>query len=197
MVGDRSNAYFWNGSHVKAGNSKSSFFKVPFCHKVKSMKPESMNHYFGRDLEAMSFADNYHRWILSEFLPYIGVSVAEVGAGVGNFSDLILETNVTSLMAFEPSSNMYPLLKEALSKDKRAVAINGFFGKKVNDKRSDPVIYVNVLEHIEDDASELAAAHDSLNPDGHLLLFVPALPWLYSEFDRQVGHFRRYTRKPC
>ena len=41
--------------------------------------------YLGRDLEAMSFAKNYHKWIIEEFKPYFGKNVAEVGAGSGNF----------------------------------------------------------------------------------------------------------------
>lgn len=159
------------------------------------MTQKHMNQYFGKDLEAMSFANNYHRWLLAEFLPYIRGSVAEVGAGVGHFSSLILEANIKSLMAFEPSSNMYPLLQEALRTDKRAKAINGFFGKEEAGECFDSVLYVNVLEHIEDDASELVTVRDALSPEGHLLIFVPVLPWLYSEFDRQIGHFRRYTKK--
>ena len=154
-----------------------------------------MSQYFGKDLEAMSFARNYHSWILAEFLPYLGSSVAEVGAGVGSFSALLLETNISSLVAFEPSRNMYPLLQEALSTDKRARAINDFLGREIAGKCFDSILYINVLEHIEDDASELANARDALNPEGNLLVFVPALPWLYSELDRQVGHFRRYTKK--
>ena len=159
------------------------------------MPPNKMPQYFGKDLEVMSFARNYHKWILAEFLPYIGKSVAEVGAGVGSFSTLILETNLSSLKAFEPSQNMYPLLREALSQDKRAEAINDFFGRANNGECFDSVLYVNVLEHIEDDASELSIAHQALNPNGHLLIFVPALPWLYGDLDRQVGHFRRYVKK--
>lgn len=159
------------------------------------MTPKKINKYFGKDLEAMSFAINYHRWLLAEFLPYIGSSVAEVGAGAGNFSSLILKANIKSLMAFEPSINMYPLLQEALRTDKRAKAINGFFGKEATGECFDSIVYINVLEHIEDDASELAKVRDALTPEGHLLIFVPALPWLYSGLDRQVGHFRRYTKK--
>jgi SAM-dependent methyltransferase len=151
--------------------------------------------YFGKDLEAMSFAINYHRWLMAEFFPYISGSVAEVGAGVGNLSKLILEANINSLTAFEPSGNMYPLLMEALGADKRAKAINGFFGKEQASGDFDSVLYVNVLEHIEDDASELARVRTALTQEGHLLIFVPALPCLYSELDRQVGHFRRYTKK--
>ncbi|NKC13998.1 MAG: methyltransferase domain-containing protein [Gammaproteobacteria bacterium] len=159
------------------------------------MCPNNVNQYFGKDLEAMSFANNYHRWILSEFLPYLGSSVAEVGAGVGNFSSLILETNINRLVTFEPSRNMYPLLQEALRTDKRAKAINDLFDNENTNECFDSVLYVNVLEHIEDDASELANVRDAIAPEGHLLIFVPALPWLYSELDRQVGHFRRYTKK--
>jgi SAM-dependent methyltransferase len=159
------------------------------------MVPKEMPQFFGKDLEAMSFAKNYQRWILAEFLPYFGNSIAEVGAGAGSFSTLILETNIRSLKAFEPSQNMYPLLEEALRQDKRAAAINDFFGSTSTGEYFDSVLYVNVLEHIENDASELAKVREALNPNGHLLIFVPALPWLYSDLDRQVGHFRRYMKK--
>jgi len=154
-----------------------------------------MSEYFGKDLEAMSFAKNYHRWILSHFIPYLGNSAAEVGAGTGNFSKLLLQTNISRLVAFEPSENMFSLLKKNLGKDMRAKAINDFFDKENTDERFDSVIYVNVLEHIEDDKSELLKARELINPNGHILIFVPALPFLYSNFDKQVGHFRRYMRK--
>ena len=47
--------------------------------------------YFGKDLEAMSFAVNYHQWIVDEFAPYLGSEVAEIGAGTGNFSAFLLD----------------------------------------------------------------------------------------------------------
>jgi SAM-dependent methyltransferase len=160
-----------------------------------TLSPNKMSQYFGKDLEAMSFAINYHKWIMDEFYPYLGSFVAEVGAGTGNFSRLILETHIKSLNAYEPSKNMYPLLKEALSQDKRAEAIKGFFSSADTEEGFDSILYVNVLEHIKDDASELANAHKALNLNGHLLIFVPALPWLYSDLDKQLGHFRRYVKK--
>jgi SAM-dependent methyltransferase len=163
--------------------------------KAKTVLPSKMPQYFGKELEAMSFARNYHAWILAEFLPYLGSFVAEVGAGVGSFSALVLETKIRGLTAFEPSQNMYPLLRKALSTDKRAEAINDFFGREKTGKRFDSILYINVLEHIEDDAAEVANAREALEPGGHLLVFVPALPWLFGELDRQAGHFRRYTKK--
>ena len=151
--------------------------------------------YSGKELEAMSFAKNYHKWILDEFRPYLGRSVAEVGGGVGSFSKLILETKIHSLTSFEPSKNMYPLLKKAICHDKRAHAINEFFSDDYKGNQFDTIFYVNVLEHIKDDANELSNAQRALIPGGHLLIFAPALPWLYSDFDWQVGHFRRYVKK--
>jgi hypothetical protein len=32
-------------------------------------------------------------------------------------------------------------------------------------------------------------------PGGHILFFVPAIPFLYNDMDSLVGHYRRYTRK--
>ena len=142
----------------------------------------------------MSSAVNYHRWIIDEFAPYLTGDVAEVGAGIGTMSQLILEHPVRRLRAFEPSENMYPQLEAALRGEPRAQAVNEFFGPKHVGEGLDAILYINVLEHVEDDRAELAYAWDALKPGGRLLVFVPALQWLYSDFDRQVGHLRRYRR---
>ena len=156
--------------------------------------PHSAAEYSGTELEDMALLENYHRWILGEFRAFFGSNVAEIGAGMGSFSKLILETRVKSLTAFEPSSNMFSLLHESLADETRAVAVNDCFGEQYAHSRYDSVIYVNVLEHIEDDRTELRYAHAGLKEKGHLLLFVPALPWLFSDFDAEIGHFRRYLK---
>src|SRR5258705_11080582 len=159
------------------------------------MSHEALPHYPGKELEAMSFATNYHRWIIDEIAPFLGDTVAEVGAGVGSVSRLLLEKPIKRLLAFEPSRNMFPMLAGELRHDARATAVNDFFGPRHAGAGFDAIAYINVLEHIEDDAAELANALAALRPNGHLLVFVPALAWLYGDFDRQVGHFRRYTKR--
>ena len=57
---------------------------------------QTSNEYFGKDLEAMSFAQNYHQWILEICSPYLGKVVAEIGAGTGNFSDFLLKGTMKS-----------------------------------------------------------------------------------------------------
>lgn len=153
--------------------------------------------YEGRDLEAMSFARRYHEWILSLFRPFLGERVAEVGAGSGNFSALLLREPIRQLVAIEPSTEMFERLTEATASDTRVERQNDFFSEVSEAYPSyfDSIVYVNVLEHVERDAEELTHVHQALRPGGHACIFVPALPWLYSEHDASIGHFRRYTRR--
>ena len=160
------------------------------------MKVNKGHKYFGRDLEAMSFARNYHKWIIDEFKPFFGQSLAEVGAGTGNFSELLIE-HIKHLVAFEPSKNMYPLLKDRFSKNPRVQTINSTFSSECSKFKGcfDSIIYVNVLEHIENDEQELYYVYKTLKHGGHALIFVPALSFLYSDLDKKLGHFRRYYKK--
>lgn len=158
--------------------------------KRRASGPMAEN-YPGKELEAMSFAANYHRWIVDELAPFLGKRVVEVGAGIGSVSALLLEKPIERLVACEPSQNMFPQLADALRGDPRAEARNEFFGG--GDETFDSVAYINVLEHIDDDRGELVRAHARLRPGGHLLVFVPALAWLMSDFDRRIGHVRRYS----
>jgi hypothetical protein len=58
----------------------------------------------------------------------------------------------------------------------------------------DSVIYINVLEHIQDDEGELRAIHATLDPGGRVFIFVPALRRLFGSVDERIGHFRRYVK---
>ena len=53
-------------------------------------------------------------------------------------------------------------------------------------------MYLNVLEHIKDDMEEIKQAFNKLNKNGNLIILVPAHNELYSKFDKEIGHHRRY-----
>jgi SAM-dependent methyltransferase len=154
--------------------------------------------YAGKDLEAMSFAVNYHRWILSIFAPYLGARVVEVGAGTGSFSELLLEQRLESLSLVEPSTAMYQQLCLRMAESQNVKTYNDVFENVAERIRStdrpDSIIYVNVLEHIADDVHELNVINKALATGGRIFIFVPALRWLHGSYDRQINHFRRYTR---
>lgn len=156
--------------------------------------------YVGKDLEAMSFAVNYHRWILNEFRPFLGKNLVEVGAGSGSFSEMLLGEKPESLAMVEPSE-MFSHLRQNVSQietETRTTFYQAIFAEAragiINQKRPDSVVYVNVLEHIEDDSAELEMIYDTLENKGRCFIFVPALMALYGDFDRRIGHFRRYTK---
>jgi len=153
--------------------------------------------YEGMDEEAMFSARNYYRWIADIFRPYVGKRAAEIGAGSGNFSSLLLSQNIEQLVCVEPSTDMYRLLIKKNTGDRRIVFHHALFsdvcGKYTN--YFDSILYVNVLEHVEKDADELQYAISSLKTGGYLCLFVPALCWLYSDFDALSGHYRRYDKR--
>lgn len=157
--------------------------------------------YPGRDLEAMAFAVNYHKWILEVFQPYLGTRVVEVGAGTGAFSELVLEHKLESLSLLEPSKAMYEVLSRNVGRfdaSARLMTYNSTLRPVAAQLKSiqkpDSVLYVNVLEHIDDDEGELKTAHETLGQGGKLFLFVPALKGLNTRFDKQLGHFRRYAK---
>lgn len=157
--------------------------------------------YVGKDLEAMDFADNYHRWILNLFKPFLGKHLVEVGAGTGSFSELLLETRPESLGLVEPS-DMYFALTKNLSKSEDSTVIRFFrniFSEVAdqirNEQQPDTLIYINVLEHIDDDRLELETVNQTLAAGGNVCIFVPSMPFLFSDFDKRIGHFRRYTKK--
>ncbi|MEN8221432.1 MAG: class I SAM-dependent methyltransferase, partial [Pseudomonadota bacterium] len=144
-----------------------------------------------------------HLWILDELRPFLGKHLLEVGAGSGDFSKLLLQTQTESLTAIEPSKNMFPLLEETLKHQSECSGhnietFNAFFGDVYQSLSTQPdtIIYVNVLEHISDDKSELTYVYRSLPVGGHVCIFVPALQWLYGTADTNFGHFRRYYKKP-
>jgi hypothetical protein len=158
--------------------------------------------YPGTELEAMSGASNYYRWILEIFKPYLGAHVVEVGAGIGSFSQLILSQHVCKTLSLvEPSDSMYETLAARAGQLDTSVTIETYhatFVKAADLIKSrhapDSIIYVNVLEHIADDQGELESVRQTLSASGRVFIFVPALQWLYGSFDERVGHLRRYSK---
>ncbi len=60
--------------------------------------------------------------------------------------------------------------------------------------RFDTVLYMDVLEHIEGDRAEMVQAARRVKPGGHVIALSPAHQWLFTPFDRSIGHCRRYSK---
>ena len=94
----------------------------------------------------------------------------------------------------DPSPRCAVALKERYGDDPRVEVCEGDFATAAAGRQFDAVVLVNVLEHIEDDQGTLAQICDHLKPGGYVCVLAPAMPSLYSDFDRSIGHHRRYRR---
>src|SRR5437016_4152889 len=122
----------------------------------------------------MVVASNYSRWIMDLLKPFLGKHILEVGAGAGSFSELLLQTEPETLTMLEPSLNLFPLVKRRLQTiDPAGIALvrqstlSEAFSGAAQPPRPDTAVYINVLEHIEEDEEELETLASVLRPGGH------------------------------
>jgi SAM-dependent methyltransferase len=164
----------------------------------KALPQGDSEFYEGQDLEALEDLPHYYRWILKTFGPYLRGRVLEVGAGTGNFTAHYVG-GVREAVLLEPARNLYPLLASRFAGNRNVVALPGLLEEYCEARQGlearsfDAAVLVNVLEHVEDDQGMLRRLGNLLRPGGALLVFVPAVPWLYGTLDSLVHHYRRYS----
>jgi SAM-dependent methyltransferase len=148
------------------------------------------------DLRSLARARRLCDWMFEQYSGEVRGSVAEVGAGIGTFSERILAAGAESLLAVEPDPAPAAVLEERLAGDPRVTIVREQlpFAPSLSPGAFDLVVCQNVLEHIEDDAAALRTLGAALRPDGRLAVLVPAHPRLFGQLDRAFGHYRRYTR---
>jgi hypothetical protein len=130
---------------------------------------------------------------LAEFSPFLSGDVIEVGAGIGQFSRVLLGcSKIRRLISVEPDAGFCRQYREQLS---TPTLIEGTVSDLPADTAADAIVSVNVLEHIEQDQSELGMYSALLKTrKGALCLFVPARQEIYAPIDKDFGHFRRYSK---
>lgn len=148
-------------------------------------------------LNQLAELDRYNHWIYEQIAVAMGRRILEVGSGTGNITQFLC-ANGGEVMA----TDVVPSYRSELQRLFGANP-NVQVGKFDLDREApaefiaqpfDTVVCLNVLEHIEDDLFALQQMHRALEPGGKLALLVPAHQILYGEFDRAVGHYRRYEK---
>jgi len=152
--------------------------------------------YMGGELKLFARAGRWKRYWTSQLRPFIHGAVLEVGAGIGANTLRLRSGSEQRWVCLEPDAQLASTLREQLAGTPWEATTEIVTGT-VEDLRSaeqfDSILYIDVLEHIEDDRAELGRAARLLAPGGHLIVLGPAHAWLFSEFDHAIGHFRRYT----
>ena len=154
--------------------------------------------YQGAELESFAHARHWKAYVRKALHPHLVGDVVELGAGIGETTRALRPgSRARSWTCVEPDP--------AMARKIEAAAMAGEFGDNAStlcgtqadlpaDRHFDTALYVDVLEHIEDDRGELAGVAERLRAGGRIVVLSPAYPFLYSEFDRAIGHFRRYTK---
>jgi hypothetical protein len=144
-------------------------------------------------LEEVGSAVKYHRWLCDLARPYLGDHPVELGSGLGDYAATWLEDGVPHLTLNERDPRRHAGLLERFRGDARATVVDFDVYDPPGSKHSSFVAF-NVLEHLDDHVSALRAAHRLVVPGGAVIMFVPAFEFAMSDFDRAVGHVRRYTK---
>jgi SAM-dependent methyltransferase len=150
----------------------------------------------GRSLEDTSGANQqrYRAYQFELISRHCGPTVLEVGAGLGEFSSQF--RGLRRLVVTDVDPDAVAKMQDRFEA-RPEVEARQF---DLTDGRHDDigaavstVVAINVLEHIEDDRAALRALAELVEPGGRIVLWVPGYMELYGDFDRRVGHVRRYT----
>ncbi len=147
-------------------------------------------------LTSLGEAPRFNRWMADTIRPFVGHTVLEIGAGIGNITFQLLprqrylatDVNPDYLQFLRNRAHGRPYF-DVMRLD---VCDEEGFGRL--DARFDTVICLNVLEHVADEAAALSNLYRALQPGGRAIVLVPRGRWLFSSLDRVLGHHKRYTK---
>lgn len=135
---------------------------------------------------------NTRRYVVLRLLTNVSkeTTIWDLGCGNGQMAKSLIERGY-SVIGLEPSRT-----GARLSADRGVPTFCAEFPNlKLPDHSLRAVSMFDVLEHLPDRDALLREVFRTLQPGGLLILTLPALQWLWSQFDVDGGHFIRYSRK--
>ena len=151
-------------------------------------------------LKVIAKANRFNTWMYDQFKHQLKGEILEIGSGIGNISKLVIEEghfitlsdyNEEYCEVLKNNFQHYTNVKGIISIDLLHPDFDNRYS--VYHEKFDSIFLLNVIEHIKDDGLAVKNCQFLLKPNGHLILLAPAYSWLYSSFDKQLGHFRRYS----
>jgi 2-polyprenyl-3-methyl-5-hydroxy-6-metoxy-1,4-benzoquinol methylase len=132
--------------------------------------------------------------------PFLHGNILEIGSGIGNISSFLLsdaesitlsDTNEFYIQTLKNKFHSSPNLKEVLCIDVQNSKFETTYA--LLKEQYDTIFLLNVLEHVEEDNQAIKNCNFLLRSGGTLLILTPAYNFLYSQLDKALGHYRRYT----
>jgi SAM-dependent methyltransferase len=160
-------------------------------------EPHTEITYESSDLAIFAKATNWKKYWAGKLRPYIRGEVLEVGAGVGTSTQYLCSQQYPRWLCLDPDPSHVVQITQLIASRELpgfCVAKTGILTDLTSDFLADTILYIDVLEHIEDDEKEMKLASSHLRPGGNIVVLSPAFQSLYSPFDKAVGHYRRYEK---
>ncbi len=153
--------------------------------------------YKGSELEIFKYAQNWKKYWFGNLKQFIEtkneLSILEIGSGIGSNSQLFKLIDNYLYTGIEPDKNLYEASKIYTSK--KINFLNKSLEEFSSDKKFDLILVIDVLEHIDNEMDFLNKIKKIIEKNGVVFLILPAHQFLFSKFDVNVGHFRRYSKK--
>ena len=149
-------------------------------------------------LEALSAAPRFNRWMAETIQPYLGTTIMEIGAGIGNITRflaprtkryLVTDVDAEHLVRLSAGFQHRPNVQVARVDLADPACFQSFKGQM------ESVVCLNVVEHIEDDLQALRNIHSVLGPNGRAVVLVPHGQEIFGSLDVALGHYRRYSEQ--
>lgn len=160
------------------------------------------DHVGSQTLDVISDADRFNRWMYHSIRPFCKGNILEIGSGLGNISQFFLKENANITLSdiragyceqLKQKFNHYPHLQGVELID----LVDKDFDTKFQHLLGtfDTIFALNVVEHIHNDELALQNCYKLLKKNGHLVVLVPSYQLLYNVLDKNLDHYRRYTKK--
>ena len=147
-------------------------------------------------LVALSEVPRFNTWMGDVLRPWVGGRVLEIGAGIGNITELLIPRE--HYTASDLDENYLGYLKNVGESrpymDVRRIDLAAPEDFEDLKEVYDTVVCLNVLEHIPDEGQAVRNMYTALAAGGRAIVLVPHGPRLYGTLDEALGHQRRYTR---
>src|ERR1700736_3522414 len=120
--------------------------------------------YVGSELAIFEKATNWKRYFAGYLRSYLTGEILEVGAGIGANTAILTNAAVTRWVCLEPDLALVKTLRQKAGVE----VFHGSLASLPANELFDAILYIDVLEHIEDAESELARAAGHLRVGGAL-----------------------------
>ena len=148
-------------------------------------------------LNNLTGTPQYLSWLARVLRPYLGDTILELGAGIGNLSGRLMGRRLHYVATEKDPLYLHALHNRFLRTPNVSVL-------KLDPERPedfaeaggpfDTVMCVNVLEYAADPGALLESANRALKPGGSIVLLAPQGPALFGSLDKTLGHLQRFSK---